>query len=137
MRLAGSYPATLRKQRPTVVSPASLSHGFALINALFLTHSLGGTLVIPDNQERLLDTLIYFQVNRLFAWPAHYQSLLSDLKKTPTKLSKLTWCISSSFPIGNDINQELQLYTRLFFSFAWQEYFAFLYFLLAGVPDQS
>ena len=113
MKLSESYPESLRKQRPIVLSAASLSHGFGLINALFLTHSLGGTLVVPGNQERLLDTLINFQVDRLFAWPAHYQSLLSDLKNSPTKLSKLTWCISSSFPINSDINQKLRPYLNI------------------------
>ena len=109
-KLTESYPESLRKEKPTVVSPASLSHGFALINALFLTHSLGGTLIIPPPEERLLDTLQYYQANRLFAWPAHYRSLLYELKNTPTKLSNLTWCISSSFPANTDIFKQLSTY---------------------------
>ncbi len=103
-RVRDRLPDDLRSRRPAGLSLLPLSHGFGLINSLFLIHAIGGTVLFEDvdNLEAITEVLRDYPVEILYTWPLHLQKL-SVTELWQQAAVSLCWCVSSSMPLQNTL----------------------------------
>lgn len=96
-------PGGLR-ERPVSLSILPLSHGYGLVNALFLVHAAGGTVVQPedDSPGSVAAVLRRFPADMLYAWPAQLERL-ADPAVWAGAREDLRWCASSSLRLRPEI----------------------------------
>lgn len=100
-RMVGSVrsvmPPPLLQGRPCAMALAPLHHGFGLVNALFLVHALGGTVVVaePGGHRALAERVRFHRPRLLYAWPGQLAAL-SDEAGQALRKSGLQWCVCSS-----------------------------------------
>lgn len=99
-------PRRLRAARPTSIAIVPLSHAYGLINTLFLTFALGGTVLMPGGAapDSVAALLRDYQVDMLYAWPAHIEALADPLLWRRAR-ARPQWCVSSSLQLHPSVAQ--------------------------------
>ena len=108
-RVAARVPPDLAQRRPASLCLLPLSHGFGLINALFLVHSLGGLVIVDqiDQSARIANALRRYPVEVLYSWPGHLERL-ADRSLWKSSQVALRWCFSSSLRLTADIRSRFE-----------------------------
>jgi long-chain acyl-CoA synthetase len=108
-RVAARVPPDLAQRKPASLCLLPLSHGFGLINALFLIHALGGLVIVDqiDQSARIANALARHPVEVLYSWPGHLERLANRNLWKSSEVS-LRWCVSSSLRLTADIRSRFE-----------------------------
>lgn len=104
-RVSRRLPGRLSETRPATLSVTPLCHGYGLLNALLMIHSVGGLVILAENApKREIVRLIHDQAIRiLYAWPAHFKQLGRRQLWPAAAENQLRWCVSSSMQLEPDV----------------------------------
>lgn len=95
-------PVDLANSRPNSLCVLPLYHGFGLVNALFVAHSIGGTVFLDNigDARAIVDALYDHDIQVLYAWPVQYDGMVDADLWRAEKPAALRWCVSSSYQLG-------------------------------------
>lgn len=110
-RVRDRIPGAIVATRPASLSITPLCHGYGLLNALLLIHSLGGTVALAgDASDEELIRLIHAQnIRVLYAWPADFDRLGQRRLWPRLTTDQLQWCVSSSMRLTTEVSERFQL----------------------------
>jgi long-chain acyl-CoA synthetase len=108
-RVAARVPPHVAQRRPASLCLLPLSHGFGLINALFLVHALGGSVIVDQINQlaRIAEVVKRYPVEFLFSWPGHLERL-ADRCLWRSSRASLRWCFSSSLRLTAEIRSRFE-----------------------------
>ncbi len=97
-RLHARLPERISLGRPSSVCIVPLYHGFGLLNALLLIHSIGGTVHLAQDDDLSLDSMVPEEdrVPVIYGWPMHFRALARPGTSHRPAATPLEWCVSSS-----------------------------------------
>jgi acyl-coenzyme A synthetase/AMP-(fatty) acid ligase len=104
-RVSGRLPVELAEARPATLSVTPLCHGYGLLNALLMIHSLGGLVILAEDAraEDIVRLIHDRDIRILYAWPGHFKRL-GQRRLWPAALdNRLRWCVSSSMRLDADV----------------------------------
>ncbi len=109
-RVRNRLPKQLADNRPSGLCVLPLYHGYGLINALFLVHSVGGSVFLAHQAgpAATVGAIHKHNIRILYAWPVQFTALADADLWRKGQGTALRWCVSSSYRLDPDIARRFE-----------------------------